>query len=66
MPAALRSLRTGCRLDISQDICCARRVVKGAKTILELGNRADVGSSTAEKKAEEFRRVANVLECYSL
>jgi hypothetical protein len=61
----LRSLRTGCRLDISQDMCCVRRVVKGAKTILELGNRVDVGSRAAEKKAEKFRRVANVLECYS-
>jgi hypothetical protein len=36
--------------DISREESCARRVVKGAKTILELGDRADVGSSGAEKK----------------
>jgi hypothetical protein len=47
----LRSLWTGRRLDISQEVSCARRVVKGAKTILELGDRADVGSSAAEKKS---------------
>jgi hypothetical protein len=61
----LRSLRAGGRLDISQDMCCACRVVKGTEPILELGDRSDVGSSTAEKKTEEFRRVANILECYS-
>jgi hypothetical protein len=38
----LRSLQTGGRLDISQDMWCARRVVKGAKTILELGDCSDV------------------------
>ena len=61
----LRSLRTGGRLDISQMVCCARRVVKSAEPILEFGDRSDIGSSTAEERAEEFGRVANVLEGYS-
>ena len=44
-------------------LCCARRVVKGAEPILEVGDSSDIVSSTAEERAEEF--VANVLEDYS-
>ena len=43
----------------------ARFVVKGAEPLLKLGDRSDVRAGTAEKKAEEFRRVSNILECYS-
>ena len=46
-------------------VCCARRVVKSAEPILEFGDRSDIGSSTAEERAEEFGRVANVLEGYA-
>ena len=46
-------------------VCCARRVVKTAEPILESGNRSDIGSSTVEERAEEFGRIANVLEHYS-
>jgi hypothetical protein len=46
-------------------VCCARRVVKTAEPILESGNRSDIGSSTVEERAEEFGRIANVLEYYS-
>src|SRR5262249_13334958 len=58
----LRSLRTGCHLDISQLVCCARCVVKSAEPILEFGNSSDIGSSTGEERAEEFSRIANILE----
>src|ERR1700732_5228858 len=58
----LRSLWAGRRLDVSQEVSCTRRVVKGAEPLLKLGDRSDVGSSAAEKKAEEFRRVSNILE----
>lgn len=44
---------------------CARGVVKSTKPVLELGDRPDVGSSTAKKRAEEFRRIADILEGYS-
>jgi hypothetical protein len=43
-------------------VCCARRVVESAEPILEFGNRSSIGSSTGEERAEEFGRVANVLE----
>ena len=46
-------------------MCCARRVVKSAEPILKFGNCSDIASSTGEERAEEFGRIANVLEEYS-
>jgi hypothetical protein len=46
-------------------MCRARFVVKGAEPLLKLSDCSDVGPGTAEKKVEEFRRVANFLERYA-